>query len=166
MIVDFPHKPRPTASGNAVQTSTATSGQRTVRFAEMSEIAVFGEAKEEELGLMWYSKAERSHFRWQLMQDAATQRRLLATISMDKLGDDDVYNMVGLEFYLSNELLMFTPARRKALVDAILGAYERHCYDLRENIEAEVSLTSRQSSEWVSSKCHQVATNYWTVLKR
>jgi hypothetical protein len=74
---------------------------------------------------------------------------------MDKLGADDVHNMVGLEFYLSNKILMSTHVRRKAHVDAILEAHECHCNDFYN--DAEVSLISRQSSEWVSSKCHQVA---------
>ena len=73
MIVDFPHKQGPIACENSVEMSTATSGQRRVSFADTSKLAVFRRSAEEELGLVSYSKAERSQFKRQFMQDIATQ---------------------------------------------------------------------------------------------
>lgn len=73
MIVDFPHKQGLIACENSVEMSTATSGQRRVSFADTSKLAVFRRAAEEELGLVSYSKAERSQFKRQFMQDIATQ---------------------------------------------------------------------------------------------
>ena len=52
MILVFPHDLRPPACGNTIQMSKATSGQRTVRFAEKCELAVFRRATDEELGLV------------------------------------------------------------------------------------------------------------------
>lgn len=180
LIVDFPSKRRLTSSNQSddmtlLPTLTTRSEQpkRSVRFSETSFLTMTERVSPDELAHRWYSRHDRAEFGLQRKRDVRAMLRKLENTPVHLLGQHDVYSCVGIELFLSYDILSSTGKRRYEHVSSILEAQSRHkmlrsrFHSCNNNNDAEEELASisRRSSEWIKKRSHNTAAMYWTILK-
>eukprot|EP00578_Thalassiosira_sp_NH16_P000262 CAMPEP_0181135986 /NCGR_PEP_ID=MMETSP1071-20121207/32946_1 /TAXON_ID=35127 /ORGANISM="Thalassiosira sp., Strain NH16" /LENGTH=128 /DNA_ID=CAMNT_0023222673 /DNA_START=87 /DNA_END=473 /DNA_ORIENTATION=+ len=127
-------------------------------------MVIIERSSSDELRNRWYSKDERATFAIQLKRDVRAALRKLDATPMDSFREQDFYDCVGIELFLSREILKSTPQRRYNHVLSILRAQSRQGLSHACNDE-ELSLISKQSSEWISTRCQNFAAMYWVTIK-
>ena len=166
MISDFPRNQRLQVQiyNKKMLPTTKTCIQRSVRFAETSELTYTEGGTQEEKELRWYSKEEQAYFEDQFETDTCETGQKLATTPMLLIGQGDLYGCVGMESFLSRDVYMHTSEHRRIHVSTILAAQERQrMLDIRN--EEQLSLLSERSSEWTVSRTRNHAAMYWDILK-
>ena len=146
---------------------------RLVRFCETSTMIIIERASQSELARRWYSHAERAEFKLRLRADVLAALYKLESASATAITTapnpiifpsiDDIYECVGIELFLSRDIFAATPRRRFDHVRYVLEAQSRHNMRLHSfsNAGEELERISKQSSEWICTRCHTIAAMYW-----
>ena len=172
MIVDFPcdQKQRLLRKSKALlspspESATRTKAKRSVCFSDTSRMTIIERASPEELKRRWYTKKDREAFGLQHKKDIRATLRKLANTPMQSISQDDLFACVGIELYLSYDILTKTPERRYNHVWSILGAQHRQRRLHINNVD-ELSRISSQSSEWATSRSQSIAAMYMMIPKK
>jgi len=138
--------------------------QRSVRFAEMSELAIIEPSTVEELDEKWYSKQEYANMKHRYHTDAYLMWKKLSTTPVESVGKDDLFSCVGMEKFLSSDIWRHTQERRISHIRNIRAVQSRQrMLNLRS--DEHLSLLSQQSSEWTVTRAQNLAQLYWDTLK-
>ena len=162
LIVDFPcDQKQRLLRKNKARTKT----NRSVCFSHTSRMTIIERASPEELKRTWYTKKEREVFGLQHKKDIREALQKLANTPMQSISQDDLLGCVGIELYLSYDILVNTPERRYNHVWSILGAQHLQRRLHINNVD-ELSRISSQSSEWATSRSQSIAAMYMAIPKK
>ena len=119
---------------------------RAVTFSPWIEMAVIPKEKME-LAERWYSKEDHACFKQELIRDVQRVSRVIATTPEDMLTQDELYECIGIESFLNQDLLRHLQTKKRAHARAIVIA--QSVYN-----EEELSLVSEISSSWARDGAH------------
>ena len=137
--------------------------RRSVHFSETSTMTIIERATPSEIARRWYSRSERAEFELRLRKDVRATMRRLESTPMHSFEERDLYECIGIELYLSRAIFMATPERRSNHVSFVLEAQSRHGDAAACRLEEELMRMSKQSSEWICRRCHNIAANYCKI---
>lgn len=136
---------------------------RRVRFSDQSILVITKTDPGEAPTTKWYSQSQQDYLEHQFKMDVLRVQRRLTETQTPSLAPEEWYEFVGLENYMSREALLSTEHRRATHAKAVLQAQARQRI-LRARDANELALVSAKSSEWIATKCHEVAAMYWVLL--
>eukprot|EP00581_Thalassiosira_minuscula_P017996 CAMPEP_0183730968 /NCGR_PEP_ID=MMETSP0737-20130205/33984_1 /TAXON_ID=385413 /ORGANISM="Thalassiosira miniscula, Strain CCMP1093" /LENGTH=169 /DNA_ID=CAMNT_0025963575 /DNA_START=80 /DNA_END=589 /DNA_ORIENTATION=+ len=165
LIEDFPEQPRNRGLANANEISPTTSRHVSVRFAEMSTLVQTERATQDELKSRWHSKDDYAIMKLKFRADVQEMIMKLSTTPMDLVGDEDLYKCIGLERFLSRDILEQTQERKLRHVFCICIAQTRQRM-LSIHNEEDLAALSEESSEWTVSRARNLAQLYWDTLNK
>merc|ERR1711957_381907 len=129
-----------------------------------STLTITAPVPEECLTSLWYSKEEQDRQRRALKKDVRRVMRRLAMTPMASITQDELHECVGMEMFLSQDLLLETRRQKIRHVRTILAAQEwQHASNVQDG--EELSCLSRESSDGNCARASCIAAGYWQVLK-
>ena len=132
-------------------TNTNTLPRPRVSFSQISELAL---TPRDKLESKWYTEEDCRTFNQALLNDIHRLRNVLAAATPDDtIAENDLYECVGIEIYLSSSLLRLAEAKKREHADAVLVEHRSR----REN-DDYLSQVSKNSSRWARQRAHQLAT--------
>jgi len=170
MIVDFPCRHSASVSVAPVHEphqqaiSSTVDVDRRVRFAATSLLSVTAPVSAEDLQAMWYSKEERGHQKETLKGAVRRLIRRLSTTSIASIHQEELYECIGMEAFLSRDVIVQRKRHRISHCRAILAAQARQRTSNGRD-EEELARLSHKSSAHSCARARNIAAGYWKVLK-
>jgi hypothetical protein len=156
MIVDFP---RQAASGADTAPARATPRPTQVRFSQYSQLTVI---PNDGMKSKWISRWEKRQMERRVVIDASRMRDLFRNLPPDMVTQDDLYECVGIEPFLSEDLGRQRLERRRAHVEAVLLAQRAHQGACKVK---KISQASERSSRLGRESAENLAKLYATQLR-
>ena len=130
---------------------------RSVAFKQYSQMVLIPEEKSS--AKLCYSSEDIRQFRQQMLLDVQQLRRDLDTIRTNDISPDQVRKCIGLERFLSQDILARTLEASQAHTAAVLE--EQHNQEQSNVYSAEkLSQVSMKSSNWSRQRAERIATGY------
>ena len=107
----------------------------------------------------WYSMNERSQFLLASLREARRLRMILARINEENLAQEDLYEHVGIEKYLSPTLLRMIDTHKQAHIETILASQNR-LLGVDSNSEEILRQASESISRWAKARARELALRY------
>ncbi len=102
----------------------------------------------------WYTHGDNESFRREVTNDVQQLRHTLANVSSNGVTADDVYRCIGIESFLSQDLMRRTMANKRNHMDSVLAELRSH----RGGIDHHrIRQVSENSSMWSRERAHLVA---------
>ena len=113
--------------------------RRAVRFSPWSEAVVIPEVGKRPNG--WYTKEDTNRFKRNLLTESRRMSRLIASTPLGMISQDALDELVGIESFLSLDMLMIIQTRKRQHVQGIVSM-QSVCS------KEELSCLSKESSSW------------------
>eukprot|EP00970_Alexandrium_tamarense_P013252 scaffold3295_cov269-Alexandrium_tamarense.AAC.3 len=153
LIVDFPSGPRD--AKKEPSKSIININNRRVRFSSTSQLKFFDHSQEDQ-SEKWYAQKEKQTFKQTLLADTSRMATTLSTRGFVTV--DELHHTVGLEGFLSRDVLRRSALKRQNHKESILSLQEA-C-----NTEEALCKVSEKSSLWARERAHKIATGHWAVI--
>lgn len=134
----------------------------TVRFSTCTQSTFIGRPSEEEMNNRWYSAAENASFIRTLAKDARSTRMKLANAATSNITRIDLFEFIGVENFLSQDLMKRIIAQKENHKRTIMAEQARQ-YALRKGKNECIAYVSSRSSEWSRNRAQELAAGYWTI---
>ena len=128
-----------------------------VRFSPYSQLVVI---PKDGVHSKWFSQRDRRQMKHRQLIDAIRMQDLFRNTSPDMVTQDDLFQCVGIEPFLSADLGLQRIERKQAHVEAVLSAQSAHQGDCKK-----IALASESSSQWARESAERLAKVYATQLK-
>mmetsp|Transcript_17023 Transcript_17023/g.27658 ORF Transcript_17023/g.27658 Transcript_17023/m.27658 type:complete len:178 (-) Transcript_17023:179-712(-) len=162
LIVDFPCQPKVTITPkdkDTMSSAPALSPRPRVRFSEYSQLSVI---PKDDTKSKCFSRQEQRLFRQAVLADTLRLRNLFQNTSPEMITQDDLYECVGIESYLSQDLARHVVQKKRAHVDAVLSAQRANRGACSNE---KISHTSKHTSRWARKRAEKLAKGYATQLR-
>ena len=160
LVVDFPIQPRRLSLNNKKEMTT----RRRVNFA--SEVIVASDSNNDSHDVhshdSWYTSQEYKQMKHTRAQDICTVTKTSQSPEFHESLSPQHLNLIGVERYLSKEVLIESKLRRDAHVNAVLDEQERQDNNMTLDAEALGDL-SRRHSKWSVERA-QIAAQFSRML--
>ena len=141
----------------------ASTPRPRVRFSQFSQMTMIPKEDDQKKS-KWFSKQEQRRFRQAVLNDTRRIRDLLQNTPPQEITQDELFECVGIENFLSRDLAQQVLRKKRAHVDAILLVQRGHHLGTNKKDE-EVSHTSKISSQWACERARRIAAGYATSLQ-
>jgi hypothetical protein len=158
LIVNFVERDRLAdsySSSNGEETRMDVKKQ--VRFGEDITTYHFQYPDEYEISRRWISTDEKSLFSQEVARDVRILRCLLSSTPMENVDEETLYECLGLECHLSNEVMQLIKERRKRHPRLIVQMQHKLDQDQLAAYSISRSLESRERAQ-------KLASGYFTIL--
>ena len=125
--------------------------QKKVRFASTKEMVPSPVPSSEQEMLKWYTQEEYNRF--QRAAEAETQRLKSLLSTKARLAENDIFEAIGIEKFLSRHLQNELTVRKRAHFDAILQSQ-------RYSNSKALARISEKGSDWARNKAQEFAAMY------
>ena len=160
LLVDFPSRPR----RSTVDDKVKTTRQRSINFTP--DITVFSYSNDSSNDIqshdLWYTSQEYKQMKHTRSQDICAAIRIMQSPEFKSSVSSQHLNLIGVERYLSREVLVETKRRRDAHVNAVLDEQERQDSNMISDLKTLGDL-SRTHSKW-SVERSQIAARFSRML--
>lgn len=151
--------PRQAASGADTAPARATPRPTQVRFSQYSQLTVI---PNDGMKSKWISRWEKRQMERRVVIDASRLRDWFRNLPPDMVTQDDLYECVGIEPILSEDLGRQRLERRRAHVEAVLLAQRAHQGACKVK---KISQASERSSRLGRESAENLAKVYATLLR-
>ena len=149
LLVDFPSQPRRLSLDNEVKTTR----RRRINFTP--DITVFSYSDDSSNDIqshdLWYTSQEYKQMKHARAQDICTAIKTMQSPESQESVSSQHLNLIGVERYLTREVLVETKLRRDAHINAVLDEQERQDSNMISDPDTLGDL-SRKHSRWSAER--------------
>ena len=153
-IVDFLCEPRVALKSKGIKTPATTFAPPRVRFSEFSQLVII---PYDDVESKWYTQEEQRHFYQACLSDIRRLGDMLRNATPALMGEDILYECIGIENYLSPCIARRVVLKKQAYSEAVFS--EQMMHQGNQRVET-LSETSKKSSQWARARAAEVAAAY------
>ena len=143
----------------------STQVQRLVHFSETSTMIITERATDDEIKRKWLSEEEEAAIQHEFKQQVqAMMMRKTSSSPRAQLDPEDLYECIGMEKFLSNDICTKSALKRRMHIHKILSAQDRQ-RKMGVCTPELLSMISERSSEWTVARSHAIASKYWGIFE-